>query len=183
MFQHVIKKNTGRIIEVCVQGSDTSRFDPSDYLVISDPAVHDPATECYDAQAGAFVPRSQAELLAEAKFVKQGELLATVNNFIAVKPDGTARYDTNLKLNLLQSSLKAALQGKSPPPQVNEVDAWMSAVQTAYFERKAALEAAADLAALKAVDISYQWFEARYGVSGSVHPDPDVYTKNLLGQS
>ena len=182
MFVHVIDKATGRIIEVCAQGSDTSRFAAPDYLVVSDAEMHDPATERYDAATGRFVPLGEDEILARARFAKQGELLATVNNFIAVKPDGTARYDTNLKLNLLQSSLKAALQGKSPPPQVNEVDAWMSAVQSAYFERKAAIEAAADLAALEAVDISYQWFEQRYGTVGSVHPDPDIYTKDLLGQ-
>ncbi len=181
MFQHVIEKATGRIIEVCAQGSDTSRFAGEDYLVIADANAHDPATERYDAEAGGFVPRSQAELLAEAKFARQGELLATVDHFVATKPDGRRRYDTNLKFNLMQSSLKAALQGQSPPQQVSEVEAWIAAVQSAYFERQAAIEAAADLAALEAVEISYQWFEQRYGTAGSVHPDPDVYTKNLLG--
>ena len=182
MFVHVIDKATGRIIEVGAEGSDTGRFDGEDYLVINDQAAHDPASERYDAEAGGFAPRSQTELLAEAKFAKQGELLATVNEFIAVKPDGRHRYDDNLKHNLEWATLKALMQGTSPPPQVNEVDAWMSAVQSAYFERQAAIEAAATLEELEAVDISYQWFEHRYGTAGSVHPDPDIYTKDLMGQ-
>lgn len=178
---HVIEAATGRIVEVCAEGSDTSRFDSSDYLVVSDPAAHDSATERYDAQAKGFVSIAEAERLAKAQHAKQGGLLATVNHFIATKPDGTARYDTNLKLNVMTAGINAVLAGNPKPDPVAAVEKWIAAVQSAYFERKGALEAATTLAELEAVDISYQWFEERYGVSGSEDPDPDVYTKDLLG--
>jgi len=177
---HVIERATGHIVEVCAEGSDTSRFDGEDYLIISDAESHDPAGERYDVQAGAFTPISQAELLAQAKLARQKELLATVNNFISLKPDGTARYDTGLKLNLLQVSLKAARQGGDPPQAVLQVEAWISAVQAAYFQLKDALAAASDAAALAAVEISYDWFEQRYGINGSVLADPDVYASDLI---
>jgi hypothetical protein len=179
MFDHVIDRATGRIVEVCAEGSDTSRFPDTDYLVVSDPAAHDPGTDCWDPSAGKWVGIPDAELLAEAKGRKQGELLVTVNNFIAVKPDGTTRYDTNLKLNVMTAGIQAALAGQPKPSSVEAVEKWIAAVQSAYFERKAALGAATTLDELEAVDVSYDWFEARYGLAGSVLADPDVYTKDL----
>jgi len=181
MFDHIVERVTGRIVEVCAEGSDTSRFPDTDYLVVTDPQVHDPASERWDAEAGEWVPIPDAELLAEAQHAKQGVLLATVNNFIATKPDGTTRYDTNLKLNVMTAGIQAALAGQPKPSPVTAVEDWIAAVQAAYFDRKAALAAATTLAELEAVDISYQWFEKRYGTGGNVLADPDVYTKDLVG--
>lgn len=109
--------------------------------------------------------------LADAKTVKQGQLISNVNAFIERLPNGFPRYDVNLKLNLMVYGV-----GRSP---ATEVYAWIQAVQGAYFERKAQIAAASDLAALDAVDVGYDWFESRYGVGGSVLPDPDVSTADL----
>ena len=150
------------------------------YVLVEDTEEYSRGTHMYID--GAFVEIPAADLLAAAKEAAQGELLATVNRFIEAKPDGKARYDTNLKLNLLQAAMAAMAQGQSSPAPVVSVETWFAAVQQVYlYDRKQALADAADLTALEAVDISYEWFEARYGLTGTVLADPDVYTSDIAG--
>ena len=147
---------------------------------------------------GAIVPKSgptPAELLARAQTEARGLLIDTVNRFIERKPDGTYRYDTNLKLNLLNwmakiNAIEAAGAGATPEqqawaaaagPMIAAVETWMEAVMGVYLsDRKPAIDGAADVDGLAAVEISYDWFEARYGVAGSVLPDPDLYTADIM---
>ena len=137
---------------------------------------------------------TEAEALAAAKQTKQGYLLGVVNLFIAQKPDGKTRYDNNLKMNLIDwrgdirdiNADASATAGQiawaaAALPLIESVKAWITAVQTAYLtDRKAAVAAAVDLEALEAVDVSYEWFEARYGLAGSVLADPDIYTSDIV---
>lgn len=120
--------------------------------------------------------------------VAQGKLKYSlgqkVKEFVSYKPAGQAapgtavtRYDDDLKLELLARGLDDAItQGFL---------AWKTAVQTAYFTWKQQIDAAADLAALEALldagMLDYDWWEQRYGVAGSVHADPDIYTSQLVG--
>lgn len=134
-----------------------------------------------------------AEVLARARETALGELLISVNRFIAQKPDGKTRYDTNLKLNLLDwrdeirdinadtsATTEQLAWAAAAGPLIASVKAWIKAVQDAYlYDRKAAISAAANLAALEAVDISYGWFEERYGLAGTVLADPDIYTSDI----
>ncbi len=133
--------------------------------------------------------------LERAREIKHAELLANVNKFIAQKPDGKTRYDTNLKLNLLDwrdeirdinadpsATAEQLAWAAAAQPLIDSVKAWIAAVQEAYlYDRKAALYGAADAAALEAVDVSYEWFEERYGLTGTVLADPDVYTSDIAG--
>ena len=148
------------------------------YVLVEDTEEYSRETHMY--VDGAFVAIPDADLLAAAKSRIQAELLATVNRFIEAKPSGEARYDQNLKLNLMQAAMDAMAAGQAVPAPVTQVRTWISAVQSAYFERKQAIAAATDQAALEAVDISFGWFEALYGVAGTLQPDPDVYTTSLM---
>ena len=150
----------------------------------------------YDSGAIVAAPApSPAELLAQAQVQARGLLIDTVNRFIERKPDGTYRYDTNLKLNLLNWSAKiAAIQAAgagatqeqqawaaAAGPMIAQVEAWMEAVMGVYLaDRKPAIDQAADVAGVSAVEISYDWFEARFGIAGTVLPDPDLYTADIL---
>ncbi len=66
-MQYVIERATGRIVEICAEGSDTSRFDGENYLVVTAAEVHDPETERYDTQAGQWTLIPEAELLEAAR--------------------------------------------------------------------------------------------------------------------
>ncbi|RJX20441.1 MAG: hypothetical protein C4570_03780, partial [Ammonifex sp.] len=119
--------------------------------------------------------------LALAKEQKQAALLDTVQRFIQYKPDGRIRYDGDLKMNLINAALVATMQQQAPPAAYVSVSQWIAAVQAEYFTLKAAVAAAADEAALAAVDISSERLEGLYGVEGTSLPDPDKSTADLIG--
>ena len=133
----------------------------------------------YKVVDGEIVSKTEADKLPALKLQKQAQLLDSVNWFIQQKPDGTSRYDTNLKLNLMQAAMNAMAAGQAAPQPVVSVQTWFTAVQTEYFTIKATISAAQTIASLESIAISYQHFEARYGVSGTVLSDPDVYTADL----
>lgn len=128
---------------------------------------------------GVLTEIPEETLLVSAKGKSLGALLGTINRFITEKPDGQARYDNNLKLNLMKASMSALAAGQTTPEPVAKVDAWIEAVQTQYFTLKASIEAATTMAELEAIDLSYAALEAAYGVAGTVLADPDIYTRNL----
>lgn len=163
---------SGEIIE---QGS---KINDMSLTIVDAAEIVDAATWHYVDDV--LVQKTEADLLAVAKHKAQGILLVNVNRFIENKPTGETRYDQNLKLNLMQAAMDALAAGQAVPAPVTQVRTWISAVQSAYFERKQAVAAAVDLAALEAVDISYGWFEALYGVTGTLQPDPDVYTSAIV---
>lgn len=117
--------------------------------------------------------------LTALRAAKQGELLVSVNRFIERKPNGLIRYDTNLKLNLLQASVNAAHATKAKPAPVVSIEGWIAAVQREYFALKSLIESA-DEATLDSMDVGYDWFEAKYGEAGSALPDPDVSSADLV---
>ncbi len=148
---------------------------------VEDPGDYDRQTHIYVDGAFVAIPEpTAAEMLVAAKYKAQGNLLVNVNRFIEAKPTGETRYDQNLKLNLMQAAMDAMAAGQAVPAPVTQVRTWISTVQSAYFERKQAIAAAVDQSALDAVDISYGWFEALYGVEGTLQPDPDVYTSAIV---
>ncbi len=172
---HVYNETTGAHVESAAEGSDLSRWGEG-YRVISADLADPRAMKLVN---GELVPLSDAEALAAAKMVRQGELLRAINSIIETKPDGQVRYDTNLKLNLMQASLAALAAGQAAPAAIDSAREWISAVQAHYFTLKAEIAAAATLAELEAIDLTYATLEAAYGVAGSVLADPDVTTADL----
>jgi hypothetical protein len=127
----------------------------------------------YTLHNGTFSPPPGPDL-EETRKARQGELVASCNRFIETLPSGLPRYDINLKLNMF------AYDSNLNREPVRSVFRWIRAVQGAYYGQKALLKAAQDLEALGAVDVSYEWFESRYGVEGSELKDPDISTADLM---
>ena len=175
---HVVDK-AGRIIAQLTEGSDTAWYESQGYSVVTGAEELSEISQ-WRYEEGELKPISEAERLARAKAEKLAELKQSVNTFVERKPDGAVRYDTALKLNLVNAAISGLAGGSGIPEKVQVVQQWIAAVQQAYFERKGAIEQAASLGELEQVDVSYNWFEARYGAHGSEHPDPDVYTAELL---
>lgn len=172
---HVYDETTGAHVESATEGSDLSRWGEGYQIVSAD--LGDPSA--WKLVDGELVPLPDSEALAAAQLVRQGELLRVINHFIEAKPDGRVRYDTNLKFNLMQASMMAMAVGQSTPAAVTSAKDWISAVQGRYFVLKAEIVAAATMAALEAIDLSYAALEAAYGVAGTVLADPDVTTADL----
>ena len=175
---HVVDK-AGRIIAQLTEGSETAWYESRGYSIITGAEELAEISE-WRYEEGELKPISDAERLARAKAEKLAELKQSVNAFVERKPDGSVRYDTALKLNLVNAAIAGLAAGSGIPEKVQAVQQWIAAVQGAYFERKGAIEQAGSLAELEQVDVSYEWFEARYGAGGSQHPDPDVYASDLV---
>lgn len=71
---HVIEIATGRIVEVCAEGSDVSRFKDPDYLIVKDAAVHDMQTERWNLETKVFVSISESDKLAALKKMQYAKL-------------------------------------------------------------------------------------------------------------
>ncbi|MCF8098509.1 MAG: hypothetical protein K9K65_11760 [Desulfarculaceae bacterium] len=175
---HVYDETTGAHVESANEGSDMSRWGEGFLVLTAD--LDDPAS--WQLVDGDLVPLSEAEALASAKLLRQGELLRVINNFIEAKPNGQVRYDTNLKLNLMQASMAAMAAGQAIPAVVTSAKSWISAVQGRYFVLKADIAAVDSLASLGAIDLSYEALEAAFGVAGTVLADPDVTTADLAAE-
>ncbi|KIX15040.1 hypothetical protein X474_05785 [Dethiosulfatarculus sandiegensis] len=121
-----------------------------------------------------------AEALALAKRAKHRELKRNVQRFIRFKPDGSTRYDTDLKLNLMDYINERKEAGLSPAP-ADAVRAWIKAVQGEYRDLSVTLQAALNQAGIEAVDISLERLEGLFGAQGVRAPDPDIYTRDLWG--
>ena len=175
---HVYKAN-GTTIAQLPEGSDTSWYESQGYSVVTGAKELADITQ-WRYEDGELKPINEAERLGRAKEEKLQQLRESVNAFVERKPDGAVRYDTALKLNLANAAISGLAAGSGIPQKVQAVQQWIAAVQEAYFERRGAIEQAESLSDLEQVEVSYEWFEARYGVNGSEHPDPDVYTAYLV---
>lgn len=172
---HVFNETTGAHVESANQGSDLSRWGQGYRILSAD--LEDP--DAWKLEEGELARLSDSELLAAAKLSRVKELSGVVNYFIAAKPDGRDRYNTNLKLNLIQATLQAMAAGQSPPEAVTAVNNWMTALKGRYSALKSEIKSTNSKADLEAIDLSYAALEAAYGVAGTVLADPDVYTSDL----
>ncbi len=187
-MQHVIEADTGRIIEVCAQGSDTSRFKEPDYLVITDAAAHDPATERWDAEAKAFVSIPEAELLARAKKERYRQLSDDYAAYLAQRGYNLAWRDSAREArdifrrvlddpNATTEQKAAAQQGID---RLNALSQWMMGTVRGYFQTVGqGIFAATTLAELEAVSWDFRQHDASDpGVSlgGEIFPLLDQAT-------
>ena len=107
-------------------------------------------------------------------------LYSNVKQFISYQENGWPRYDNDLKLNVMNASMTAIAAGGDKPANCVLVETWIYTVQGAFFVLKAALIAAETLAALREVDVTYNWFEERYGRAGTIAADPGISTDDLF---
>jgi len=158
---HVIERATGRIVEVCAEGSDTSRFDGEGYLVVSDPAAHDPETERWDAEAGEWVGIPEAELLAEAKVLTYKALSTDYASYLVQRGydlawrdaarEARGMFEEVLKSATATDEQRAAAQ--KGLARINALRDWMMGTVRSYFQGKGrAIFAAASMADLDAID-------------------------------
>jgi hypothetical protein len=114
-----------------------------------------------------YIQDNKAALIAKAQqeeaSEKIGKLLKNVKKFIEFKPNGYIRYDSDLKLNLLNAARIDPM-----PQMVQDFQTWINTVQGEFLARKEQIKAGQN------PEISYGSFEQAYGVNGSVLPDPDV---------
>lgn len=133
-------------------------------------------------EAGGVVESPPAPDLDEVKARAVLALGRCVNVFITAKGDGFPRYDQALKDNLIMAGLQCAMAGKAPPSLIGDVNAWVASVQADYFACKQQIKAAVDskeVQALYEALVDYNRLEGLFGVAGTQHPDPDVYTEQL----
>lgn len=71
---HVIEASTGRIVEICTEGSDVSRFKEPDYLIEKDTTAHDMQNERWDLEAKTFMSISESDKLAALKKMQYDQL-------------------------------------------------------------------------------------------------------------
>jgi hypothetical protein len=183
-MNYVVDLNSNKVVESAFPGTDLSRFGAG-HMIIDAVLKHPPSEYTYNAGTGELdhTPPPQptpAEALALAKREKHRELKRNVQRFIRFKPDGSTRYDTDLKLNLMDYISERKEAGLSPAP-ADAVRAWIREVQGEYRELCIALKGAVDQAGVEAIDISLARLEGLFGVKGARTPDPDVYTSDLWG--
>lgn len=115
--------------------------------------------------------------LDEAKSKAAHLLAQAVNLFIASKPDGRDRYNSALQANLLAAGMRCLREGVPVLTEITAVESWVEAVKAEYFHRKAQIKAAATIDEVKtllAALTDEASLEAKFGVDGTAHPDPDV---------
>jgi len=108
------------------------------------------------------------------------DLYTNVKKFISNQPSGWPRYDNDLKLNIMNASMIAISTSNEKPANCVLVETWIYTVQTAFFALKTNIAAATTLAELNEIDVSYDWFEDRYGREGTIAADPGISTDDLF---
>jgi hypothetical protein len=139
----------------------------------------DNVTEVYTVND--YTSEELGNILEKAKLKKLAELYANVKQFISCQPNGWPRYDNDLKLNTMNAIMGALAQGEPEPANCTLVKDWINTVQTEFFELKANINSAADIAALNEIDVSYDYLEGKYGRQGGTYPDPGISTDDLIG--
>lgn len=114
--------------------------------------------------------------LEEAQDYAAGKLLANMNSFREYKPDGSTRYDQNFEIVALGYAIKHGMAADPTPA----LDAWKLALGTFYGETMTAIKACTSVAEIQLIDISIASFESKFGVAGTVSPDPNIATTQLL---
>jgi len=118
---------------------------------------------------------SQTRMNEIAKESLISELYKNVKQFIEFQPSGYIRYDSDLKLNILNASTLAGFQSQSEPEACSLFRTWITAVQTEFFALKTAI-----LGGALETDISYDYFESKYGRDGDTIADPGISTDDLV---
>ena len=113
--------------------------------------------------------------LSAAQGYACAELLTNMNTFIAVEPNGTPRYDQDFMFLALNFEIQ---KGMTTAP-IPAFQAWETALQSAYQAQVMAIMECATVAAVQAIDTSVNYFETRYGVSGTVSADPNITVAQL----
>jgi len=103
------------------------------------------------------------------------ELYKNIKQFIEYQPNGYIRYDSDLKLNILNASTLAGFQAQSEPEACSLFRTWITTVQVEFFALKTAI-INGDLT----TDISVETLESKYGREGTTLPDPGVSTDDLV---
>ena len=57
---------------------------------------------------------------------------------------------------------------------------WALTVQQVYLQIKNEINIITSVEDLNNIDISYEWFEERYGINGTILADPDLRTEKLF---
>lgn len=122
-------------------------------------------------------PSPTVETLSDAQISACNSLMTSLDQFVLYLPSGMPRYSVNFNFSTTMFAIKNGLT-TAPIPALT---AWMAAVQTAYATQEAAIMACTTVAEVEAIDTSVEWFETRYGVSGTVSADPNVTLKDLAG--
>jgi len=103
------------------------------------------------------------------------ELYKNIKQFIEFQPSGYIRYNSDLKLNILNASTLAGFNGQSEPEACSLFRTWITAVQTEFFRLKTAI-INGDLT----TDISIETLESKYGREGTTLHDPGISTDDLV---
>jgi len=117
--------------------------------------------------------------LDQQKAIKTKALYVNVKQFINTLPGGMPRYDADMKDNLNYAMISALKNGSDVPAAVQSAENWILTVQNAFLAMEASIAGAQTVDDLNAIDVSLDTFEAKYGRSGTVAPDPGVTTADL----
>jgi hypothetical protein len=111
---------------------------------------------------------------------KLSDLYANVKRFISYRSNGWPRYDSDLKLNVMNASMTAIAAGNPKPDNCQAVETWIYTVQTDFFALKTSISGATTLEALRAIDVTTDYFEGKYGREGTTLNDPGISTNDLF---
>ncbi len=154
---------------------------------LSDTSVPANALINYLVQNGALVERTtplswqqwrtliSPPSLAQAQAMAISQLIANFEIFIKTLPNGASRYSQLLINSVLASAVNTG-NTTAPFPAFH---AWQTALLTYYLAQEAAINAATTVEEVQAVDVSIETMETKYGVSGTVMPDPNITAASL----
>lgn len=199
-FYVMVNRTTGHVAGI--NGPDLSQWPEADWRRFARPDLHNrqgPGTlaERFRVEAGMLVgplpivtlkADQDAKALpdddpASAKRWAVEALTKAYLAFRARKPDGSARYNADMQLLILKIGSRALVAGKPMPTPVAKVELWFDALAVAFVAAQAQVVTASTVAEVKGVLDALGWpkgLEARFGVGGSEHPDPDVTVAQLI---
>ena len=129
---------------------------------------------------GGIIDPADNESFDVIKSDKKLELRDNFNRFFETKPDGNIRYDMKLNVNTLLALVLNLMQSKSPSSKILNTINWALTVQQVYLQIKNEINIITSVEDLNNIDISYEWFEERYGINGTILADPDLRTEKLF---
>ena len=148
------------------------------YLTHETVIGEDAVTETYTVND--YSAEELATRFATEQTLKLSDLYANVKQFISYQSNGWPRYDNDLKLNVMNVSMIAVAAGNPKPENCVLVETWIYTVQQEFFTLKSAINEAVDLTTLRAIDVSLDYFEDKYGRQGLTLADPAISTDDLF---
>lgn len=122
------------------------------------------------------IPEEQDTLSAEQLTTqKMFELYSNIKKFIEFKPNGFIRYDSDLKLNITYARFISVENTGIVPQACGDFELWINSIQHLFLQLKSDIEQGN-----LDIDVSYEMFESKYGVSGTIIPDPQISTSRLV---